>query len=195
MKRGIALLLSIFAIMTVAAAAGQKPATPAAQESSASLSVGPRALAPLVDDKRIKLMLKDGTYVEGKVFSAGEEKLTIKVKHSEPRGRLKKGETEIPTHDISVVYMKKKGAIALPIILGVAGGFGGFLAGTYAGYQADSYGLALGLGISLTAAAATGGAYLGSEAAKKPVTINVLSPKPSSLAGGSSKKALSSLRR
>ena len=183
MKKQIAVMLSLLIAFTFPAAAGQKAASQPSPASGSTLSVRPVALGPLVENQSIKMMLKDGTYIEGKVLAAMEDILMLNVKHSEPQGRLKKGESPIQTRDISVVYMKKNGPIALPIILGVAGGFGGLLAGTYAGYQADSYGATLGMGIGLAAAGATGGAYLGSEAAKRTVTINVTTPKPLSSEG------------
>jgi hypothetical protein len=119
------------------------------------------------------MMLRDGTYVEGKVLNATEATLNMKVRHSEPEGRLKKGECAIPTREISVVYMKKRGSIVVPIVLGILGGFGGALVGSYAGYASGNAGAMVALGIGLTTAGATGGALLGVEAAKKTVTINV----------------------
>jgi hypothetical protein len=136
-------------------------------------------LGPLVENQNIRLMLKDGTYVEGRVLAATEEELQMKVKHSEPQERIKKGDSRIFTRDVSVVYVKRGGPVVLPIILGVAGGFGGLLMGSYAGYMADSYGACVGLGMGLAAAGATGGAYLGTEAAKRRVTINVTMPRQS----------------
>jgi hypothetical protein len=178
MKKKIAFLLIVLIARMVPAMAGQSTATAASPASRSTLNVRPSALGPLVEDQSIKMMLKDGTYVEGKVLLATEYELQMKVKRSEPSDRIKRGESRIPTGDISVVHIKKNGSIALPILLGVAGGFGGLLTGAYVGYMADEdHNLAVGLGIGLTAAGATGGAYLGNEVVKRTVTINVVAPK------------------
>jgi hypothetical protein len=177
MKRETAFLLAILLALAIPATAAQHPAAPTQPDYGSSFSVGHRALAPLVIDQKIKMMLRDGTYVEGRVITASEEVLTLKVTNVEPKGRLKKGEAAIATPDIAVVYMKKKGSVALPVALGVAGGLGGFVLGSYVGWRADSPALQIGLAFGLAATGAAGGAYGGIEAAKRPVTINVASPK------------------
>lgn len=174
MKKGIVYLLFVVMILPMQAVLGQDSSHPLIPQGRSTLSVGPAALAPLVEDAKIRLMLRDGTYVEGKVLNATETELKMKVGHSEPEGRIKKGECNIPTREISAVYLKKKGPAVLPIALGILGGFGGALIGSYAGYESGNTGTLLGLGIGLTTAGATGGALLGAEVAKKTVTINVL---------------------
>ena len=140
MRKGIVFLVSILLVLPARVIAGQDSLHQAAPQGRSTLSVSPTSLAPLVEDQGVRMMLRDGTYIEGKVVYATEQTLTMKVKHSEPAGRLKKGENAIPTSDISVVYLKKKGSIAVPIALGVAGGFGGAMAGAYAGYATGSPG-------------------------------------------------------
>jgi len=174
MKKGIVVLLSILMVMSAPAVAGQKPKEQPPRAENPNLSVRPWALAPLVEDQNIKMMLRDGTYVEARVLHASEDTLGLKVKRSEPAGKLKKGEFSIPTREIAVVYFKRKGNVAWPVALGVAGGIGGILAGSYAGYETDSPTATIALGIGLAMAGAVGGALLGGEAAKKTVTINVL---------------------
>jgi hypothetical protein len=174
MKEGIVILLSILMVVSAPVVAGQNSGVPSGNAGNSNLSVRPAALALLVEDQSIKLMLRDGTYLEAKVLHASEEALGLKVKHSEPAGRLKKGETSILTREVAVVYLKRKGTVAWPVALGVAGGFGGFLAGVYAGYQSDSAPVTIGLGIGLATAGAVGGALLGNEAAERTVIINVI---------------------
>ena len=173
MKNGIVFLLFVLLVLPARIVAGQGSSGRAMPQGHSTLRVSPNSLAPLVEDQGVRMMLRDGTYVEGKVVYATEETLTVKVKHSEPAGRLKKGENAIRTSDISVVYLKKRGPIALPIALGVAGGFGGAIVGAYAGYATGSPSGLVALGIGMTSVGATCGALLGAEAAKKTVTISV----------------------
>jgi len=178
MKLPAEILLFIMIGSAIPPAAAQKPDARPSPSSAANLTVRPTALGPLVENQSIKMMLRDGTYIEGKVHAAMEDTLMMTVKHSEPQGRVKKGDVSIPTRDISVVYLRKKGSAVPPIVLGVAGGLGGLIAGSWAGYGLDSYGASVALGIGFAAAGATGGAYLGMEVAKRDVTINVAPPPP-----------------
>jgi hypothetical protein len=138
------------------------------------LEVSPGSLGAIVLDEKVTMMMRDGTYVEGKVRQATEERLVVDVSKSEPKGRLH-GSSMIPTADIAVVYMKKNGPIAVPVLLGILGGLLGGTAGSYAAYQSDAYGAAGGfMVLGGIAGGATAGAYVGHEAAKKTITINVV---------------------
>jgi hypothetical protein len=139
------------------------------------LEVSASMLGSVVLDRKINLMTRDGTYVEGKVLHATEQRLLIEVSKSEPKGRLRGGEASIPTADIAVVHMKKNGSIAAPVALGVVAGFLAAVGTSYIAYEAcASEGAAAGLVIAGMAGGATAGAYAGHEAVKKTVTIRVV---------------------
>lgn len=143
--------------------------------TGSDLELSASALGAVVLDAKIKLMTREGTYVEGKVLQATEEKLLMEVSKSEPKGRLRGREAEIRTADIAVVYMKKNGSIVAPVALGVVGGFLGALGTSYAAWRTCSTGAgAAAFVIAGMAGGATAGAYAGHEAVKKTVTINVV---------------------
>jgi len=143
--------------------------------TGSDLEVSASALGPVVLDEKIKLMTRDGTYVEGRVLQATEEDLLMAVSKSEPKGRLRGREATIRTVDIAVVHMKKNGPIAAPVALGVVGGFLGAIGTSYVAWRTCSTGgAAAAFVIAGIAGGATAGAYAGHEAVRKTVTIRVV---------------------
>lgn len=136
------------------------------------LTLSSDSVGAMVLDKKIKLMMRDGTYVEGKVIQASQESITLKVKKSEPKDRFAEKEAIIPTQDIGSLHFRKGGTIAAPILFGIGGGIAGAIAGARISYDTHDENYAGGLiGAPL---GAIGGALLGGELVKKTVTINVL---------------------
>jgi len=173
MDRKTALLLIMSITLAVPLPAAEKTQTVVPQRDRNSLTVTPGLLGGMVIDRKVRLMMRDGTYVEGKVLKVSETELTLRVKKSEPKGRVPKPEATIPTADIGVVNLYKGGTIAVPIALGIVGGFLGGMAGAYAGNDIHSEGGYAAVVLLGMAGGATGGAVLGSEAAKKTIVINV----------------------
>jgi hypothetical protein len=130
--------------------------------TSSSDSVG-----ALVLDKKIKLMMRDGTYVEGKVLQASQESITLKVKKSDPKDRFREKEAIIPTQDIGSIYFSKGGNIAVPIVFGVGGALAGAAAAA-AGGEENYAGAFIGPPLG-----AIFGVFVGRELVKKTVTINI----------------------
>jgi hypothetical protein len=148
-------------------------AMPAAAARNNSYSIDAYSLGGVVLGQKIRLMMSDGTYVEGKVIRATREDITLKVKRVEPKGHLQGREVTIGTSAISVVHMSKSGPAAVPIALGVLGGFAGGSAAAFAGENMTSAAAAVTATLVGVVGGATGGALLGREAAKGTVTINV----------------------
>jgi hypothetical protein len=152
-------------------------ADPRIHPSVADLQADPESIGSIVLGKKIKLMMRDGSYLEGKVLRAGPQEIGMRVKKSELKGAsvaVQKGkETALKTSDIGMVYFRKGGSVAGPVALGVIGGILGATASAYALQDEDS--VAAGLTIFLAGAAggATGGALLGREIVKKTITIYV----------------------
>ena len=173
LKRRMVFIAVAFIFIMSVFAVGQK--TTPAEGSNNVLSVSSDSLGAMVLDQNIKLMMRDGTYVEGKVIQATREAITVKVKKSEPRDRVAGPEAVLATSDIGTVYLSKSGSTAVPIVLGIAGGFLGGMATAAAVLDGGSDNSAalvfLGMG-----GGAAGGAILGREVVKKTVTINVLQP-------------------
>jgi len=136
------------------------------------LELRPGALGTMVLDHKVKMMTRSGTYIEGKVLQAREDTLLVDVSKTEPKGLLR-GNSEISTADIAVIYMKKNGNVAYPIVLGVLGGFLGGVAGAYGAYSISSGPLGGAMVLGGIAGGATAGACAGHELAKKTITINV----------------------
>ncbi len=142
-----------------------------------TVNVSPDVLSGMVLDQSVRLMMRDGTYVEGKVFRASQDSITLKVNRSEPKGRIRGPDATLSSSEISVVFLRKSGTIAAPIALGILGGFAGGLATSYAAYALGGESTAAGIAVlgGITGGAC-GGALLGREAAKRTLTINVISP-------------------
>ncbi len=172
MKNRPAVLIAFLIVFVVPAAAQAEKQLSRKEE----LNVSSDQVGVMILGKKIKLMMRDGTYVEGIPTQVSANTLTIKVHKSEPKGRIVGHSAVLPTQEIAVVYMKKSGSVAVPIILGILGGFGGSMAAAAAALYSDMHPGAGGvLVIGSTVAGAVGGAYLGKAAAQKTVTINVIS--------------------
>jgi hypothetical protein len=145
---------------------------------AADLQVDSESLGPIVLGKKIKLIMRDSSYIEGKVLRAGHDEILIRINKSEPRGSSpgmeKSKDSYVRTADIGTVCFYKSGSIAGPVAFGVIGGFLGAVGSAYA--FKDSRGTAgpLTAFIASTAGGATGGALLGKEAVKKTITIVVV---------------------
>jgi hypothetical protein len=170
MKKSVALGLFLSLILSVPTMAGQKTPLPVGD-----LEVSADSLGPVILGRSIELMLRDGTYVSGKVTRSTRVEIAVDVKKSDPKGKVHGANAVIPTADISMVYMKKSGNPAAPVALGVVGGVLGFIGGCYVAYQMDSEPAAVILGIGSAAAGAAAGALIGREVVKKTVTIAVSS--------------------
>lgn len=148
-------------------------ALPAAAARNDSYSIDARSLGSVVLGHSIELMMSDGTYVEGKVIQATQEDIILKVKRVEPKGHFQGREVTIATTAISVVHMSRSGPAAVPIALGVLGGFAGGSAAAFASESMSSAAAAVTTTLAAVIGGATGGALLGREAAKRTLTINV----------------------
>jgi len=171
MKKSVVFGLFLSLFLAVPTMAGQQKPLPVGD-----LEVSADSLGSLVLGKSIELMMRDGTYVSGKVTRSSREEIAVDVKKSEPKGRMRGANAAIPTADISIVYMKKSGTVAAPIALGIAGGVLGFIGGAFAGYEMNSGPMVAILGLGAAAGGATGGAMLGRQAVRKTVTIAVTAP-------------------
>ena len=136
------------------------------------LTLSSDSVGAMVLNKKIKLMMRDGTYVEGKVIQASQESITLKVKKTEPKGRFPQKEAVLATSDIGSVHLRKGGTIAAPIALGILGGILGTALTFSAGRDAESKGY-IGVVTAGAVGGSIGGALLGREIVKKTVTINV----------------------
>jgi len=140
--------------------------------------VGADALGAAVLGHKVRLMLRDGTYVEGKVLRAGEAEIRLRVRKCVPKDWLAKeplpgNERSLRTADIAVVHMQQNGPFAIPAALGV---IGGYLGGAGAGVAADrihSRPAFFGTVLISAGAAAVAGTLLGRKAARQTITIIV----------------------
>ncbi len=171
MKKSVVFGLFLSLILAVPTMAGQQKPLPVGD-----LEVSADSLGPVVLGRSIELMMRDGTYMSGKVTRSSREEIAVDVKKSEPKGRVRGAKAVIPTADISMVYMKKSGTVAAPIALGIAGGVLGFMGGFYVGYLMNSEPMAAIFSLGSAAGGATGGAMLGRQAVRKTVTIAVTAP-------------------
>jgi hypothetical protein len=169
MKRNIAIVLCVYLAVAVPAVAQERQPLPLGD-----LQVSADTLGSVVLGENIKLMMRDGTYVEGKVIRAGREEIVMQVKKSEPKGRVHGPEAGLATSDIATVHMRKNGSVAAPVALGVLGGIAGLFAGAFASYHSHSNSVVAVSMMGFAAGGAAGGAYAGHEAAKKTVTISVV---------------------
>jgi hypothetical protein len=90
---------------------------------------------------------------------------------------MKGPEAVIPTSEISVVYLRKNGTIALPIVIGVVSALGAMFGAAFTTEGLSSDGAVISIMLASAAGGATAGALLGREAGKKTVPINV-GPRP-----------------
>ena len=124
-------------------------------------------------------MMRDASYLEGKVVRAEPEEILIHVKKSDIRGsavKIHNNNAILRTSDIGSVYIRESGSAAAPVVLGIIGGALGVI-GTVNTLEDSrcSAAAAWTILIGLTAGGATGGALLGREVSKKIVTVNVIS--------------------
>jgi hypothetical protein len=145
--------------------------------SVADLQIDAESIGSVVLGKKIKLMLHDGSYLEGKVLRAGRAEIEMRVNKSELKEpslvKEKGNDSLLKTSDIGMVYLRKSGTIAGPVALGVVGGILGAVASAYLLRNEEAVGTGLTLFTAGTAGGATGGALLGREIVKKTVTIYV----------------------
>ena len=173
-KNPILVVAVMVLLVTSGVAAGQNAALPEGHKNE--LRVSSDSLGAMVLDKKIKLMMRDGTYVEGNVVQVSGDAITLKVKKSGPKNRFQGKEATIPTSDIGAVYLRKEGTVAAPIALGIGCGFLGAIVSAYALRNTSGTAGPVTAFIASTTGGAIGGALLGREAVKKTVTINVLQP-------------------
>jgi hypothetical protein len=171
MKKSVVFGLFLSLILAVPTMASQQKPLPVGD-----IEVSADSLGPVVLGQSIEFMMRDGTYVSGKVTRANREEIAVDVKKSEPKGRIRGANAVIPTADISIVYMKKSGTVAAPIALGIAGGVLGFIGGFYIGYRMNDETAAGIFSLGSAAGGGTGGALLGRYAVRKTVTIAVTEP-------------------
>jgi hypothetical protein len=168
-KKRIAIVLSVCLIMAVPAMALEQRSLPLGD-----LQVSADTLGSVVLGQNIKLMMRDGTYMEGKVIRTSREEIIMQVKKCEPKGRVQGAEVGLQTSDIATVCMKKNGSVVAPVALGVLGGILGLYAGAYAAYRSCDEGVLLLGMLGGATAGASAGAYAGHEAAKKTITVSVV---------------------
>jgi len=176
MRRALSFVLSICLGLPLSLYAEAKKALEESQPTKGTLRVNSGSLGAMVVGEKIKMMLRDGTYAEGKVSSASLEEITLRVKKTEPKGRLARPEAVIPARSISVVYLKRRGSAAVPVVLGIGGFLGGMLVGALASgfYSSDGPTPAM-LGATWGGAigGAVAGGYGGAKIVEQTVTINV----------------------
>lgn len=169
MKKSLAVSLCVGLIMALPAMALEQRSLP-----SGDLQISADTLGSVILGEKVKLMMRDGTYLEGKVLRASREEIVMQVNKSEPKGRVQGAEAVLKTSEIGTVSMKKNGSVAAPVALGVVGGILGFLGGSFAGYASNSDSAMVVGAIGGAAGGASLGAYAGREAARKTVTISVV---------------------
>lgn len=174
MRQHRCLLLAACLSLPFSAFAQKPDQKEAAAIQSLEMRIDPGNLPPLVLDQKIRLVMHDGTYGEGRVVKATETDLTLRVRKSEPKDRLTRPEAVLPLSAISVIHMKKGGNVAAPITLGILGGIGGFALGAVAGVSCcDEHAGLLLIPLGASIGGAVGGSLLGREAVSKTITIYV----------------------
>jgi hypothetical protein len=150
-------------------------ATPA---PASNLEIDSKSLGAMILGKKVKLMMRDASYLEGKVVRAGPKEILIHVKKSEIQGsaiKIHNSQVLLRTSDIGAVYLSKSGSVAAPVALGVIGGILG-VAGSVFALEDTRNATAAWITLTvITAGGATGGALLGREVVRKTVTVNVIS--------------------
>jgi len=167
----------VFLLFSVAGthAIGQQNARGAPTDVRAEgLQISSDFLGGVVLGQKVELMLHDGTYVRGRVIRSSRDEITVRIKRSEPAGRIRGPEADLKSTEIAVVRMTRNGTAAAPIVLGVVGAIGALYAAAFAADDIHSEGAYVAISLVSAAGGATGGALLGREAARKTVTINVV---------------------
>jgi len=143
------------------------------------LQVSSDALGAVVLGQKIQLMMRDGTYVEGKVLRTSQNEIHMHVKKSVPKewlsqGQLPGNERSLRTSDVAVVHMQKDGLFVIPAALGVIGGYLGGAGAACAADRVHSQSAYFGIVFVSAAAGATAGVILGRKAAQQAITISVV---------------------
>ena len=174
MKRGFVVTLSAMLAVFI-------PSMVPAQDARlvGDRMVSSDALGALVLGQKIRLMMHDGTYVEGKVLRASQKEIRVQVKTCVPKEWLAKGqlpgnERSLSTADVAVVHMQQNGSFAIPAALGVIGGYLGGAGAALAADRIHSRPVFFGAVLVSAAAGAAAGALLGRKAARQTITIIVL---------------------
>lgn len=170
-KRIVVSGLCLFLALSVPAMALQQQPLPLGD-----LQVSADSLGTVILGENVKLMMRDGTYVEGKVLRASREEVFLKVRKSEPTGALRGPEAGLKTADIATVNMQKKGSVAAAIALGVVGGVLGLLLAELPLRNVESEFVAAPVEVAGATGGAVAGAVLGRHLARKTITISVVSP-------------------
>jgi hypothetical protein len=183
MIRTTALILMIVLAVAAPLAAFENPGLRTAVPDKNQLKVGPESLGGMILDKNVELMMRDGTYIKGRVLEADKRSITIKIKKCEPGNRIKGPEATLAAQDIGVVYYRQNGNVAPSVALGVLGGvLGGAGAGNVAYSSGSSSGGVMMSFVAGIVGGATGGSLLGREITRRTVTLNVVAPSAKSTA-------------
>jgi len=156
LRQTIALAVAFGLVTQDAAFASQNPTLDARR-----VQIAWEELVALVVDQRISTTLPDGTRLEGDALAVRPEALVVDVQKTSNKKLHPKGQTEIPRSAVSEVRVIRVRGIAMRIILGILGGFGGAYASVGLAFVTDSAAVllpAILLGIPL---AAIGGYYAG----------------------------------
>jgi len=137
-------------------------------QASEVQEVAPEGLPPLIRDRDATVVMIDGSRIEGRVLVCDESDTRMRVKRSEPKGRISTRETTLRNQEISTVQITKRGRRA--ILGGIAGAWGGAIIG---GLSVYATGVETGAAILIPVATATGGAILGARLGRKVTTIRV----------------------
>jgi hypothetical protein len=174
MRQGMVVTLSFMLAMFT-------PSVVPAQDapSMGGLQVSSDALGEVVLGQKIQLMMRDGTYVEGKVLRADQNEILMHVKKSVPKewlshGQLPGNERSLRTSDVAVVHMQKNGWFVIPAALGVIGGYLGGAGAALAADRVHSQSGFFGIVFVSAAAGATAGVILGRKATRQTNTILVV---------------------
>lgn len=127
-----------------------------------TLKVRPESLSAWVLGKNVHLMLKDGTYLRGKVTSGNESSIVIALREASGGAREKEDRTVGVSEAGTVIVREKLGGstAAAAVGGGLAGFWGGAVAGAFSGNGSDEGQRALigaGLGTLLGTTAAVVG--------------------------------------
>ncbi len=178
MCRLVALMLAIRIVCPDASIAEPQRSLPATGSGKNTLRVSAGSLGPIILNRNVELMTRDGTYVKGRVIGASVDAIRVRIKLVEPANRIPGPEAKIRPADISVVYLRRAGSPFPAIGLGILGGCaaaGPLAAG--ADPDAENAGLQSFIIFSAMAMGATGGVLLGRKLAQKTIVIEV-TPNP-----------------
>lgn len=166
MKSIISMLLAVALGATVSLQAESMKAAEDSPANQRTIRVNPDGLGAVIVGEKLKLMLKDGTYAEGRATDATSTDITLQVRKMEPKNRFSRSTAVIPVEEISVIHFTKSGSTAIPAILGIGGFVGGMLAGAAVTILGDTE-CENGACIAVPWMTAIGGAALGVYGGKK----------------------------